>query len=94
MYAGENVSLFRNLGSRTDACRPLMMVVLWLLRRWLRFAMWRSCLLSYSAACISFFCAAPRLSRRHFITITISPYLYYRLCVICPTAVPILRRFR
>jgi hypothetical protein len=40
------------------------------------------------------FCTAPRLSRRHFITINISPYLYYCLCVICPTAVPILRRFR
>ena len=79
-----------------DACRQLMMVVLSLLQRWVRFAMWRSCLLSYSATCCLYlvFRTAPRLSRRHFITITISPSLYCCLYSICPTTVSILRRFR
>ena len=64
-----------------DACRQLMMVVLSLLRRWVRCAMWQSCLLSCSVACILFFvphrvCLIDHY-HHHYITTTIFPPLQH-----------------
>ena len=59
-----------------------MMVVLSLLQRWVRFAMWQSCLLSYSVACCLY------LVFRTVVCLvdTSSPSLYRYICVTVSTS--------